>query len=532
MLRRLPVHQHARDHSRQQHDPRAPPDGHREPVHDTVLDDPFPRRGRETSARLPRGRGQMTPDVRRARRRGDGVQQRRTDRTTHLLSGVDGRGGHPGVLRRDARRGRGHHRHEDQAHAEADQQLGRQHVRDVRGLGGQRRQPEQPRRREHRAWHHQHPGRQMVQQPCRYLRRSHNDRRRDRQKRQARLHRRIPQYHLQVVRHEQEHPEHGDDRQRHGQKSTRAIPVPHDVQRQQRMTGPPLPPRENGQQHGPAHQQPDNHRVPPPPGLRLTAPIDDGDQPATSQHHAGHIQPSFAMSPPVVQKDPGSRCRHHRDRHIHVKAPAPVQVLRQQPAGYQPDGRAAARNGAVNPERLAPLFPVREGRRQQRQRGRRQYSSERALQGPGPEQQSLPRRGTTQRRSDRETHQPDDERPLTPHQVGDPPTQQQQPAERERVRRDHPLPVGIRHVQLPLRRRQGDIDDRGIQHHHQLGHGNDDKSPPPPRIRLPSRTRPLPRPTLPLLLILILALAHEYPPPPWTTDNGHPSGEHRSPKPA
>jgi hypothetical protein len=42
---------------------------------------------------------------------------------------------------------------------------------------------------------------------------------------------------------------------------------------------------------------------------------------------------------------------------------------------------------------------------------------------------------------------PDQERFLTPEQVGQPATEQQQAAERQRVRGDHPLPVHLGEVE-------------------------------------------------------------------------------------
>ena len=66
-----------------------------------------------------------------------------------------------------------------------------------------------------------------------------------------------------------------------------------------------------------------------------------------------------------------------------------------------------------------------------------------------------------------------DEHALAAEVVGDAPAQQQEAGEGQRVRREHPLAVGRRDVQGPLRRGQGDDDDGGVEHHHQLGDGDD-----------------------------------------------------------
>jgi hypothetical protein len=60
------------------------------------------------------------------------------------------------------------------------------------------------------------------------------------------------------------------------------------------------------------------------------------------------------------------------------------------------------------------------------------------------------------------------ERDLPAQQVRQLAAEQQQAAERKRVRGDHPLPVHRREMQRTLRRRQRDIHHRQVQHHHQL----------------------------------------------------------------
>jgi hypothetical protein len=51
--------------------------------------------------------------------------------------------------------------------------------------------------------------------------------------------------------------------------------------------------------------------------------------------------------------------------------------------------------------------------------------------------------GAADRRCDGEPEQAADERPLAPEQVADPPAQQQQGPERQRVGGDDPLPVVV-----------------------------------------------------------------------------------------
>ena len=86
------------------------------------------------------------------------------------------------------------------------------------------------------------------------------------------------------------------------------------------------------------------------------------------------------------------------------------------------------------------------------------------------------------------SEQADDEGALAPGVVGDPATQQQQAAEGEGVGRDHPLPVGIGDAEVLLCRRQRDVDDRCVQHDHQLRRGEHRERPPSTRVGLFGRT--------------------------------------------
>jgi hypothetical protein len=61
------------------------------------------------------------------------------------------------------------------------------------------------------------------------------------------------------------------------------------------------------------------------------------------------------------------------------------------------------------------------------------------------------------------------ERHLAAEQVGEAVAEQQQAAERQRVRGDHLLPVGGGEMQRLLRRRQRDVHDRDTEDHHRLG---------------------------------------------------------------
>jgi hypothetical protein len=61
-----------------------------------------------------------------------------------------------------------------------------------------------------------------------------------------------------------------------------------------------------------------------------------------------------------------------------------------------------------------------------------------------------------------------DERPLATEQVAQLAADEQEAAEGQGVGGDDPLPVVDGEVKRALRRRERDVHDRGVQHHHQL----------------------------------------------------------------
>ena len=76
------------------------------------------------------------------------------------------------------------------------------------------------------------------------------------------------------------------------------------------------------------------------------------------------------------------------------------------------------------------------------------------------------------------TARPDDEHAATTEHVGGAAAEQQEPAEDERVRADHPLQVLLRETEIHLDRRQRDIHDRDVEHHHELDDAEESESPP------------------------------------------------------
>jgi hypothetical protein len=64
------------------------------------------------------------------------------------------------------------------------------------------------------------------------------------------------------------------------------------------------------------------------------------------------------------------------------------------------------------------------------------------------------------------------------NQVTDPTRKQEQAAERDQVRVDHPREVVLRETKVLLDRREGDVDDRGVEDDHQHPDAHDVESQP------------------------------------------------------
>ena len=91
------------------------------------------------------------------------------------------------------------------------------------------------------------------------------------------------------------------------------------------------------------------------------------------------------------------------------------------------------------------------------------------------------RRERAEQRGGGEQHQAGEEDPLAADQVAGATAEQQEAAEEQRVRVDDPLQVRLGDLQVGLDRRQRDVDDRGVEDHHELREADKDEH--EPRIR-------------------------------------------------
>ena len=109
----------------------------------------------------------------------------------------------------------------------------------------------------------------------------------------------------------------------------------------------------------------------------------------------------------------------------------------------------------------------------QRQRSRGDQRPARPLEGPGRQQPRLGGGEAADKRGGREQQQPGHEDAAAAQQVAGSSAQQQQASEAEGIGGDDPLQAVAREPEGALNMRQSDVDDGGVEHHHELGGGDD-----------------------------------------------------------
>ena len=414
--------------------------------------------------------------------RRQGVEQRRAERAPDLLRGVDERAGHAGVPIADPYEGGTAEGREGQAQADTHQDLLRSDVHPEIAVHPDLGQPGQAAGGDGEADRHRDP-RTDPRAPGRTTTRRHNDAEREGQEGEPRFERRVVQHALQVVAQEDEHGEEPRAGEQRGQERTAPVAVAHHPERQERMAGLRLHEDERGEEDDGDEQQDDGHGGAPAIALRLGEAVDEADQTQRGEQRAGHVVLRGARGPALVHNDDRPDGGEDGDRHVDEQAPPPRGVLRQHAAEQDADGSSGTRDGAVGPEGLGPLLGVvLEGDGQDGQGGGRHECCEPALQGAGGEEHRFVDGQAAEGRRAGEAQQPDDEDPLAAREVGDPATEQQEAAEGEGVRGDHPLAVGRRDAEGVLRRRQRNGDDRCVEDDHQLRHDDDGEDAPAPRV--------------------------------------------------
>ncbi len=209
-------------------------------------------------------------------------------------------------------------------------------------------------------------------------------------------------------------------------------------------------------------------------------PVDQAEHRPAGQHGAQRVQPLAAAGRLPHQQRGGAGQRGPGEEQVHVQRPPPGQVLGQHAAQQQAHRAAGRSDRAEHGERLSAVPGIGERVGQDRQRRRRHDRREGTLAGTRRHQHGKVNGRPAHGGRDGEAGQAGHERDLAAEQVGQPPAGQQQAAERQRVRRHHPLPVHGDEVQRPLRGRQRDVHYRQVEDDHELGDGDRRQDQPAP----------------------------------------------------
>ena len=164
------------------------------------------------------------------------------------------------------------------------------------------------------------------------------------------------------------------------------------------------------------------------------------------------------------------------DRRVHEQHPLPAERLGEDSAEQHAGRAARAGHRAPDAERLVALRALGEGGGHDRQRGGGDQRGAEALHGARDDQPDVALSEAAGERGEGEQpHAPDEHAPPA-EQVGQPPAEQQEAAEEERVGVDDPGEVVLREVEIAADRGKGHVDDRGVEYDHELGHGEQGES--------------------------------------------------------
>ncbi len=273
---------------------------------------------------------------------------------------------------------------------------------------------------------------------------------------------------LHVQREEEEHREDGGAEQEPDHVRACERSVPEDPQRHQRRLGARLDHEEDGDQRCGSEQEADRRSRSPVMLVGRHDRIDEQRQTRGDGDGSGDVEPPVAeVGTRLLQQHRREHHRRRADRHVDEEDPRPAEVARQHSAREDADCRAGAGDRAPDAERRVPLLALGEGRREDREGGGRDDRGAESLHGAGRDQRSLRVREPAGERGDREQRHADDEQLPPAKQVRDAAAEQQEPAERKGVCRDHPLQVRLREVEVRLDRRERDVHDRDVDDDHE-----------------------------------------------------------------
>ena len=166
---------------------------------------------------------------------------------------------------------------------------------------------------------------------------------------------------------------------------------------------------------------------------------------------------------------------HEPDGHVDEEDRGPAELLGEQAAQQHPGSAADAAHGAPGGQRAVARAPLGERGREDRQCGRGDDRRAEALQRASAVQRGLRVGHGAQDRGQREQPGAGQEHAPAPEQVGRAAAEHEEAGERQRVRVDDPLQSRGRISEVMPDRRQRDVHDRDVEHHHQLREADDEQ---------------------------------------------------------
>ena len=171
-----------------------------------------------------------------------------------------------------------------------------------------------------------------------------------------------------------------------------------------------------------------------------TSPYTSSTSPSVTVTRAADVEAALvALDTALLQQHRREREHDHADRDVDEEDPLPADRVREHATEEHAYRGAAPGDRAPHAERGVALLAFGERRRQDREGRRRDDRRTETLHGARSDERSRRVRESARERRGREHDQPDHEDPPPTEQVGDTPTEQEEPAERQRVRAGDPL---------------------------------------------------------------------------------------------
>ncbi len=216
------------------------------------------------------------------------------------------------------------------------------------------------------------------------------------------------------------------------------------------------------------HEDPDRAGGAPAPLVTLGDPEHERGQTGGDEDRAERVERLHPRVLALAEQHRRERERGQADGDVDEEDPLPRQRIGEHAAEEDACRGTEAADSAPDAERDVPLTAFGEGRHQDRERRRRDRRGAEALDRTCSDQRGLGPGEPAEQRADREHDQADHEDSPASEQVRGAAAQEQETAEDERVRGDHPLQIRLREVEVGLDRRKSHVHDRDVQHDHEL----------------------------------------------------------------